>query len=197
MMKGDIMKTKKYWMLAAVVGVFALQLWAGIHIGKLQPRQRSLAGISVMGVVVQDLTKDAIEAGLIKEQIRTDVELKLRREGIRIVSEEEQLKVPGSPCINVQINCLRHKTLPILVFDINVTLIQGVFLMRNQEITAIGGTWFRDLLGCVGDSLFVSTVRQGVDDLVDIFLNDYLAANPKKIEKKGISLDELQSLRKK
>ena len=98
------MKTKKYWFLAIVIGIFALQLWAGIaiensipHQETLDPFQRTLVGISATEVLVEGLSKDAIEAGLTIRQIRTDVELRLRREGIRIVSEEELLKLSGSP----------------------------------------------------------------------------------------------------
>lgn len=178
------MKTKKYLVLAVVIGVFALQLWAGFDIKKLTLEQQSLAGMDAMFVLVEDLQKYSIEAGLTRRQIQTDVELKLRREGIRILSREEMLKTPGATTLCVVVGSQKIQESPILVFDLDVKFIQSTFLERNPKILVSGTTWNRGKIGYAGDLRFVNLVRQGIDDLVDMFLNDYLAANPKEPEKK-------------
>ncbi|MGB2809403.1 MAG: hypothetical protein WBC22_16800 [Sedimentisphaerales bacterium] len=174
------MKTKKYWFLAVVIGVFALQLWAGFDIKKLTLKQQSLVGIDAMYVSVDELPKNAKEAGLTKRQIQTDIELKLRREGIKVVtSQEEWLKLSGSPYLFVTIQSLKLEELPVFAYSITVELKQGVFLMRNRNISNLATTWNEHRVGCAGEKVFVSSTRRYVSDFVDIFLNDYLAANPK------------------
>jgi len=149
-------------------------------------------GIDAMYVVVEDLSKDAIEAGLTRKQIQMDVELKLRQEGIRIVSKEESLKTPVDAFLYVNVSVIKIRDLPKLAHHITVELKQGVFLMRNPKILILATTWSKAMTGYSGDLRFVSAMREDVSDLVDIFLNDYLAANPKEPEKKIPSFEELR-----
>ena len=48
--------------------------------------RQTLAGITAVKVVIEDLPSDALNLGLIRESIQTDVELKLRLAGMRIVT---------------------------------------------------------------------------------------------------------------
>ena len=130
-------------------------------------------GIDAMYVVVEDLTKDAIEAGLTRKQIQTDVELKLRQEGIRIRS------TPVDAFLYVNVNILKILDGSMLAHSIAVELKQGVSLKRNPKILILATTWSKKMTGYAGERVFVSRMRQNVSDLIDIFLNDYLAANPK------------------
>ena len=66
-----------------------------------------------------------------------------------------------------------------LAFHVHVQFRQTVFLERNPKTLVVAPTWSKGIIGGAGDSLFVSYTRQAVSDLVDEFLNDYLAANPK------------------
>jgi len=67
------------------------------------PRTLSLKGISAVFVLVEDLPEGA-RLGLTDETIQTDVELKLRLAGIRVVTREESFKQPGSPLFYVRVN---------------------------------------------------------------------------------------------
>ena len=79
------MKNKKYWVL---VGVLSMCLVAICVASALTDKQRALQGIKGVGVVVV-LSDDAVKAGLLKSQVQTDVELKLRRDGIKVLSQAE------------------------------------------------------------------------------------------------------------
>src|ERR1700680_4278418 len=70
------------------------------------PYVGTLKGIAAVFVVVEDLpNKGADTLGVTRESVQTDVELKLRMSGMRVVpSMEELFKVPGAPIIMVQVN---------------------------------------------------------------------------------------------
>jgi hypothetical protein len=75
--------------------------------GQAQDSERtreSLRGISALEVVVEDLPDGAKLLGLTKESIQTDVELKLRLAGIRVVTQKEDLQLPGMPTLYVGVN---------------------------------------------------------------------------------------------
>src|SRR5260370_9840270 len=61
----------------------------------------TLKGISAVYVVVESLD-DAKVLGLEADTIRTDVELKLRLAGMRVVKEKEGIKFTGSPHVYVR-----------------------------------------------------------------------------------------------
>lgn len=200
LMKGDKMKTKKYSTLRVMLAVICGSTLYTINgcadkeeVGEYNASTRIEAqyvgtGIDAMYVVVEDLTKDAIEAGLTRKQIQTDVELKLRQEGIRIRSTP----VDAFLCVNV--NILKILDGSMLANSITVELKQVVFLMRNPKILILATTWSKSMTGYAGETVFVSSMRQDVSDLVDIFLNDYLAANPKEPASK--KLNRLEGLLK-
>ena len=48
-------------------------------------------------VLVEDMTDDAKRLGLNTVQIQTDVELKLRLAGIKVLTKEERYGTPGTP----------------------------------------------------------------------------------------------------
>ncbi|GAH69797.1 unnamed protein product, partial [marine sediment metagenome] len=82
------MKAKKCWMLTAALAIFLAGFLTIRVFATLKNDQRSLVEIKALCVFVQGLTEETKEAGLTREQIQTDVELKLRREGFRVVSED-------------------------------------------------------------------------------------------------------------
>ena len=71
-----------------------------------------------------------------------------------------------------------------LASHIEVEFNQSVSLKRNPKILISATTWDSEKIGYAGDSLFVSGTRERISDLVDEFINDYLAANTKEPEKK-------------
>src|SRR6516164_5754387 len=62
---------------------------------------RTLKGITAVNVLVEKLPSGAQVLGVTEEAIRTDVELKLRLAGMRVVTESESSDQPGSPFIYV------------------------------------------------------------------------------------------------
>jgi len=115
--------------------------------------------------------------GLTKAQIQMDVELRLRKAGVRVLTLEERRKVPGMPYLYVNVITAFNPDSPHFIFGITVELGEMVTLERGFQ--AHGVIWSTVEVGSVGTSNIMQ-IRDGVGDMVDKFINDYLVANPKK-----------------
>jgi hypothetical protein len=133
----------------------------------------TLQGISTVFVLVESLPDGAKVLGLSGDTIQTDVELKLRLAGMRVVTEEEGVKLPGGPYLYVRITLTDNA----VAASIEVELVQSALLQRNNLFAPSVTTW---------DKLHVLSyptsqgIRDAVKDDVDKFLNDWLSVNPKK-----------------
>jgi len=63
--------------------------------------------------------------------------------------------------------------------NIQVEVRQYVMLYRNPKIWCSATTWINGRIIICGVNKLRSLVRETVQDCVDEFINDYLAANPK------------------
>jgi len=139
--------------------------------------QNALRGLNGLCVIVEDMDPKMEELGLTRDQIQTDVELRLRRAGIIVLTMEEALKSPGSPYLYVNINSYFLSTLPIVAFSTRVELRETVTLVNGMKTE--GNIWH---IGTVGASRTqdIRKIKEFIEEGVDKFINDYLAANPKR-----------------
>jgi len=104
------------------------------------------------------------------EQIETDVELQLRKVGIRIdKSADEYLYVRATVMEVGEMG---------FVYHLEVSVKQKVTLARDPSILTEGITWDQGYLATVPKGGARNVIREDIRDLVDKFLNDYLAVNP-------------------
>jgi hypothetical protein len=144
------------------------------------PHERaSLAGLTGVTVVVEGMRPDAEREGLRQSTLQTDVELKLRQAGIRVLTEAERILTPGIPRLYLNVNTMLRDEIGAFAFSINLRLMQKVRLDRNPIIVSEGTTWSTGSVGTVGVRE-LATVRESIRDQVDEFINAYLAANPKR-----------------
>ena len=138
----------------------------------------SLKGLKGMYVMVgnyPDIKKD----GLRESTIKTDVELKLRMAGIKVLTKEECIKDPGNPYLWIGVHSFKNEIIDIYAYCIIVELKQRVILSRDKKIECPATTWFTTVnIGTVGANN-VNSLRDNIKDRVDVFINDYLAVNPK------------------
>ena len=177
------MKAKKYWILVGMLAILSAHFFSAGSFAELKNDQQSLVEIKALCVFVQGLTEEAKKAGLSGEQIQTDVEQKLKRNGVKIVSQEECLEIPGNPVFYVNISANKSKQMPAFFYHIDVGLLQKVTLVREPEIRIVAITWNKGALVYCHKREFSASVRKTVRHLVDVFINDYLAANPEKQKK--------------
>jgi hypothetical protein len=111
--------------------------------------------------------------GLTKQQIQTDVELRLRKAAIRVEPPKDSNDF-NSLYINVNILDLENG---LFTYSARVEFQQTVFIPRLKKEFLVS-TWIKASIGAVGRNK-ASFVRESVADLVDIFINDFLAVNPK------------------
>jgi hypothetical protein len=141
--------------------------------GHPTPSVASLKGISTVYVMVEELPDGARMLGLSKDAIQTDVELKLRLAGMRVVTEDEGDKISGGAFVYINVNLTDNAS----AAGIDVEFDQDALLARNYEFSPSVTTWFS---GFVLANPSAQEIRDRVKDLVDGFLNAWLSVNPKK-----------------
>jgi hypothetical protein len=137
----------------------------------------TLRGIKAIGVLVEALNPDVEQFELSRAKIQTDVELKLRRATLNVLPREQAMRSPGNPQLYVSLQ-VQPVDGSLYVTSVSVELYQLVTLRRDPSIIAYASTWKASAkLGVVGRSR-LSALRTEVADMVDEFLNAYLAENP-------------------
>ncbi len=158
--------------------LIALFLVPDISLGASKAKIETLRGLKGMSVIVEGLQPGIKQYGLTKHQIQTDVELKLRMAGIKVLNEKERLSTLGFPYLYVNLNTSQIQKMEIVAFSVSVELQQFVELIRNNR-TLSSNTWSAISVGSTG-TLNLSFIRNHIKDKVDIFINDWLSVNPKK-----------------
>jgi hypothetical protein len=180
------MKTKTYWILIVVSLVFLVAIGHVTRVAgkakripqfKVVANQRDvLAGLQGVMVVVGELSGPE-KYGLTKQALRTDVELQLSQHGVKVLSEEEWGRTPGMPWLYVDVILLVGRESGPAAVSVKVELYERTLLLRNTEMVANAATWRKWRAGFLGLN-YPNEVRKSVKDLVDEFINDYLAKRP-------------------
>jgi hypothetical protein len=166
--------------LAAVVFSSAAVAWPLLGQADDDPSRRTLGGWRGVTVVVAEISDEAQRDGLREDQIRTDVELRLRLAGVTVITQQESLSEPGVPFVYVYIHT-RKNTDGRYAYSARISAHQMVRLTRNPSVTSMGSTWATPpALGTVGADRLSSVRDHVLRDLTDQFINAYLAANPKR-----------------
>jgi len=140
-----------------------------------------LIGLNGVSVMVEDLNKDATEAGLSTEDIKTQVELRLRTLGIRVLTEQELKQSLSLPILCVNVTALKHSGSDLYAISISVQLLERLFEVRQPGAVVVGAIpWQKEFTAISGGGVLSEKAKDSVLNLVDAFANDYLAANPKK-----------------
>jgi hypothetical protein len=143
-----------------------------------------LKGLEGVEVLVEEVKAELEEYNLTAIQIQTDVEAKLREAEIKILSKEENEKIQPlrKPYLYVKIKS--HK-LPwkrlVVAYSIEIALKQLVTLPAQPKSSGkpfFAPTWYKNIVGATVPKDFAE-IREGVYQLTDKFIKDYLTANPK------------------
>ena len=133
--------------------------------------EQTLAHLEVFDVIVEDLDEDTERHGLTKNAIETDVELALRRSGIKVYSNEEWLDSPSMGYLYVQVNAFGNSN-GLYVFHVHMSVNQMVYLTTGDYTYA--QTYSPPgRFGTTG-AANLRDVRGFVKDLVNKFINDWL-----------------------
>ena len=141
--------------------------------------RETLKGLQGVYVIIEYMVPVAEKDGLTKDLLQTDVELQLRKSGIKVLTKEEWTKTPWMPYLYVRVSLFKKEGLQLYAFFIEVKLRQAVYLKRNPDISTLTETWDTAFIGTVGVSKMKTGIRDSLKDKVDEFINAYLAVNPK------------------
>jgi hypothetical protein len=150
-----------------------------------EAREReTLRGLTGVYVIVDSLKGDVVRDGLTLGQLQTDVEVRLRKAGIRVLTLEEVRESENKPALVISVVAIKSDPLSKLLesnrysFSISLELKQAAHLKRMPATTFMVTTWSDRALGfATADNTRV--IREGVGDYVDKFINSYLTVNPK------------------
>ncbi|HSB04593.1 MAG TPA: hypothetical protein VLK23_05310 [Thermodesulfobacteriota bacterium] len=140
----------------------------------------TLQGLKGVRVLVEDFAPEIEREGLAKNQIQKDVEDKLRAGGMRVLTQEEALKIPGEPYLYVNLNVNFSKDgEEVCSYSIDIALIQNVNLVRNPKQTTYAVTWSTGGVGLIKKKS-LGQLKESIEDVVDIFVRAFFSVNPKK-----------------
>lgn len=172
---------------AAIFGLWGVTcLASGDDLGEAQQRAtlRGLKRIIVLPIIQVDP-----KIPLTEDTVRVDTELRLRRAGVE-VSDAAQWRAGGkflddySAILNVRIMTqLGGQTdawADIFGSYIDLDVLQGMSLSRDPSHRIGGSTWDRRMMLNGPTASASDRIRKALGELVDSFLNDYLAMNPVK-----------------
>jgi hypothetical protein len=143
----------------------------------------SLKGLKGVEVLIEELNPDLENLNLTMIQIQSDVESKLRKAGVQVLSKEENEKVQPlrKPYLYIRINsCKLSSRKESIAFNIGIALNQQVTLrgQADSKKCFFAPTWYTSVVGAAGRKN-IQEILDTVQDLTDKFINAYLKANSK------------------
>jgi hypothetical protein len=144
----------------------------------LSENERSLCGIKGFYISIEGLDTDLVKLGLNKQTLQTAVELKLRQNGIKVLSQDEWLITIGKPALSTNVNSTSYQENSSVVeaAAIQIIIFQEAKLCRDIGGEFLVATWFS---GGAMSHVTTKDLRNTMNDHLDEFLNAYLKANPK------------------
>ena len=139
----------------------------------------SLKGLKGIYVLIEDLSDEFKDSNLIKNQLKTDAELRLKKAGIHLFDRSEAIRDHAVGTLYIQSNFIRlDPPKGQFAFHLLIEINQDVSLIRDSSIHVFNARTY-SVPGYTGtiseDSL--RGLRNPVNDLVDVFIKDFLAAN--------------------
>lgn len=138
---------------------------------KNQASLRKLPGV----FIVEDLD-DVAKEFLLPTQLKTDIELRLRRNRVRVLTLEEWVPSDGAPMLILSVTALRQSN-GVYAYSYSLVLAQDILLGRDRSFGMHVATWETGSVGYAGSRVVAGSVRDAISDGVDKFCNAYLAAN--------------------
>jgi hypothetical protein len=143
----------------------------------------SLKGLKGVEVLIEELNPDLENLSLTMIQIQSDVEAKLRKAGVQVLSAEENEKIQPlrKPYLYIKINSRKLTSRrESIAFNIGIALNQQVTLRAQADSKKcfFAPTWYTSVVGAAGRNN-TQDILDAVQDLTDKFINAYLKANSK------------------
>lgn len=166
-----------------LLSMVALLLWACFFSKAFaldsEANRATLKGLVGVKVLVEDLAPEVEKSGLSKVRLQSIIEMKLKKTGIKVLTQEEVVRTPGEPYLYLNINAATGKTQPHLyMYSIDLALIQNIVLEREPKTPTYGITWSTGGVGLIeGEAL--KQLSESILRMIDLFVEAYQSANKK------------------
>jgi hypothetical protein len=144
-----------------------------------------------MGVSVEPLPPALEQLGWTRDALRIDTEQQLREHGIRVLSTEELRKAPSMTWLDIHMRAVGGDYDSPFATSTRVQFEQPVSLMRDPSTSCCGVTWIATSVARVPLTK-LGEMRNTLRDLISLFIDDYLAVNPKQPPKQEDHSSEAQ-----
>jgi hypothetical protein len=169
-------KMKNRIRAVAIVSILAFSLLcSSVYARDDESTRETLQGFDSMMILIGELKPEIERAGLTTDQLRTDVELKLRLAGIKLLTATDCFFEYGRPHLSVNVTVLKPEGVVGYVYLVNLNFFQKAILVRqwNKNVP----TWS---IGYLGFTPHLNGIRNNVNAQVDVFLNAWQSVNTKK-----------------
>jgi len=171
------MKNKKTFALLIIF--FVSIIYTNAYAMDAEVTRQTLKGLQGVYVTVENIQpniqKYAQKAGVTKEQMQKDIEVKLKSAGIKAFIREEWLKTPGRPILYINVNTHEYEKYW-YAYDIKVELQQVVSLEATPSIKTMADTWSTNMTG-IANIGTLNSIRNSVGVLTDRFIAAYQSVN--------------------
>lgn len=146
------------------------------------PNERvTLAGLTSIHVVVNELSAEAEREGLTRASLQGELENRLRHGGLRVLSATEALASVGRPTLEVRVSVMTSGEAPQLyVYSVDLALRQQIRLTRDRTIESFAVTWSENREVGVVRAGSLSAVRDAVRAKVNQFITAWQTVNPER-----------------
>ena len=143
--------------------------------------RQTLLGLKGVSVAVENtqpnIQKYVQRFGLTRDQLQKDIEQRLTKSGITILSQEKWLQTSGRPVLYLVVNTHEYEKYW-YSYTIIVDLRQIATLEANPDMKTLASTWSINMAG-IANIGTLNTIKDNVNVLVDRFVDAYLSVNRK------------------
>jgi hypothetical protein len=149
---------------------------AGLSFGQAEDENKEvLQGLDKVRVVVERLRAEIEQDGLFASTLQKDLEVKLALAGIKVLTEEECLKISCVADLYIHVDAFKHAEG--YTYRIKLSLMEPVSVLRKG--VQVTGTTFR-MHDELGMTQHLSEVREEARNLIDKFIEIWQAVNSHK-----------------
>jgi hypothetical protein len=159
--------------MASVSSAQPKQSTSGLAYGDRLDPFRDIKAVSVL---VEEIP--AVLKGIVSEDaLKAAVELKLRHSGLTVEAGSW-----GTPHVYVNLNAMRAaEDVVVHSLELQFNRQAAIRVVSAKEDRIVQGTWWsRSLIGIARNADAAAGIRSALEQLTELFLNDWRAANPVK-----------------
>lgn len=153
--------------------------WPTVGFAFTADKRDTLRGLREISVLVEFLPDDVEREGLSREHLTHDIEVRLRQAGLRVLTISEIANSPGAPYLYVAIYPVTGPSVNVNAYAIGLTLKQLVQLSRNPTTELFATTWEGPAPPSSLSAPRLLDIRSRISGVLERFIIDYLAVNPK------------------